>query len=378
MDLELNDEHVELREAAIGTLDRYAPLSLARRYFDGDADPGGLWTQIAELGWLGVGLDRDDPFGVPGLCLLAEQVGRRAAPTTLVDTALVARLATASGGDWAARIVAGEPSVALAMLEAGGSWLSPQPATLAGTYLSRLARRASDEVVLAGEKIGVHHAAAVGLLGVVADLDGAPALVLVDPAAAGVTITPTAGLDPSCAPCRVVFDGVRVSERELLTGPGFAPALAPGLEVAAVAATAEALGAASAALDMAVAYALEREQYGRQIGAFQALAHLLAELHVLRETAWATVLYAAAALEERTDGGAGASAVAKAHGAAAAKTVVEGALQVFGGVGFTREHDLHLVYRRALECAGRFGSSHDHERRVAETLLSAEPVLTGQ
>jgi alkylation response protein AidB-like acyl-CoA dehydrogenase len=98
---------------------------------------------------------------------------------------------------------------------------------------------------------------------------------------------------------------------------------------------------------------------------------------VLRETAWSSVLYAAAALEERTADADAATAVAKAHGAAATKTVVEGALQVFGGVGFTREHDLHLLYRRALECADRFGGALEHERRVADALLSTEPAMTG-
>jgi alkylation response protein AidB-like acyl-CoA dehydrogenase len=366
MDLELSDEHLELREAAIGTLDRRAPLSLARSYLDGHGDASELWTELAELGWLGVGLDPDDPFGVPGLCLLAEQIGRHAAPTTLVDTALVARVASACGSDWADRLVAGAPSVALAMLEPGSSWTAP-----AGTS----ARRDGDEVVVSGEKAGVHHAATVGLLAVVAELDGAPAIVLIEPGAAGVAMTPVSGLDPSCAPCRVALDAVRAPAAALLTGP--AATFEHAFDIAAVATTAEGLGAASAALDLAIAYSREREQYGRVIGGFQALAHLIAEQHAQRETAWASVLYAAAALEERTGGAGAAAAVAKAHGAAATKTVVEGALQVFGGVGFTREHDLHLLYRRALECEARFGGALEHERRVADALLTPEPALTG-
>jgi alkylation response protein AidB-like acyl-CoA dehydrogenase len=358
MELELSDEQIELREAAAGTLDRYAPLSLARAYLDGAGDASELWAQMAELGWLGVGLDEDDPFGVPGLCLLAEAIGRHAAPSTLVDTAVVVR--AAAGTPWADRLAAGDPSVALALLEPGGSWSAP----------ALVARRDGDAVVLSGEKTGVHHAAAVGRLAVVAELDGAPAILLVDPAA--VSITPLAGLDPSCAPARVSLDGVRVAAQDVLAGP-----LPDALDVAAVATTAEGLGAASAALDLAIAYALEREQYGRPIGGFQALRHLIAEQHALRATAWASVLYAAAALEERTDDAALAAAVAKAHGSAAVKAVVEGALQVFGGVGFTREHDLHLLYRRALECAGRFGGALDHERRVADALLSLRPALAG-
>ncbi len=369
MDLECSDEQAELRQSAIGALDRLAPLSLARSFHAGDGEATALWRRLAELGWLGVGLDSDDPFGVPGLCLLAEQVGRRAAPTTLVDTALVARVAAACDSAQLERIVAGQPPLALAMLEPRSSWTSA-PATT-------VTRAAGGELALSGEKLGVHHAASVGLLAVLAKLDGAPAVALVEPARAGVSIVPTPGIDPACAPCRVALHRVRVSESELLGGPAFAGALAYALDVAAVASTAEGLGAAAAALELAVAYALEREQYGRVIGGFQAVAHLLAEQHALRETAWAAVLYAAAALEERTDDAAAAAAVAKAHGAAAAKVVVEGALQAFGGVGFTREHDLHLVYRRALECAGRFGGPPEHERRVADLLLSREPALAG-
>jgi alkylation response protein AidB-like acyl-CoA dehydrogenase len=368
VDLELSEEHVELRESAIGVLDRYAPLSLARRFLDGTGDAGELWTQIADLGWLGVGLD-DDPFGVPGLCLLAEQVGRHVAPTLLLDASLVARVAAACASEWSERVAAGAPTVTLALLEPGGAWST---SALATTAVSD-----DDGFVVSGAKDGVHHAASAGLIAVVVDVAGSPAIALVEPDAAGVTVMPTAGLDPSCAPAHVALESVRIDASCLLHGAAAASALSQALDIAAVAATAEGLGAASAALELAVAYALEREQYGRPIGGFQALRHLLAEQHFQRETAWATVLYAAAALEERTADAGRAAAVAKASGAAATKSVVEGALQVFGGVGFTREHDLHLLYRRALECAGRFGGTLEHEQRIADELLSPDAALTG-
>jgi alkylation response protein AidB-like acyl-CoA dehydrogenase len=369
MDLELEDEQLELLEAATGTLDRHAPLSLARAFLDGSPDVGELWEQLAELGWLGVGLDEDDPFGVPGLCLLANQVGRHAAPTTLVDTACVARIAQAAESPWLERLVAGRPAVALALLEPGSGWLEPPAASAVDGD--------GDTVVVTGVKTGVHHAGVVGMLAVSVHVEscGAPAIALVDSSAEGVRITRLGGIDPSCSPCAVSLDGVRISGRDLLDGPVVEAELGHALNVAAVASTAEGLGAAAAALEMAVAYALEREQYGRRIGAFQALQHLMAEQHALQETAWASVLYASAALEERTADAPAAAAVAKAHGAAATKSVVEGALQVFGGVGFTREHDLHLLYRRALECASRFGGAAEHERRLADQLLAGEQAV---
>ena len=145
-------------------------------------------------------------------------------------------------------------------------------------------------------------------------------------------------------------------------------ALARALAIGAVATAAEAVGAASRALDLAVEYALEREQFGRPIARFQALQHVLAEAHVLRETAWSTVLFAAAALDEDLPDALEAAAIAKAHASLAAREVVEAALQVFGGVAFTWEHDVHLFQRRVLECERRFGDTLHHEALLGDGL----------
>jgi alkylation response protein AidB-like acyl-CoA dehydrogenase len=119
---------------------------------------------------------------------------------------------------------------------------------------------------------------------------------------------------------------------------------------------------------MAVAYARERRQYGSAIGSFQAIQHLLAEMHVLRETAWSSVLYAAAAVDQGVDGASEAGAIAKAHASRAAQRIAEGALQVLGGIGFTWEHDVHLPARRALACGRRFGDAPHHEATVGALL----------
>lgn len=363
MDLELTDEQLELREMAAGALDRHAPLSLARDFLDGRGDAQPLADAIAALGWLGIGLDDDDPFGVPGLCLLASEAGRRAAPTVLAETAAVARIAHAVGHPQAEAIADGTVRVSIALLEPGRDWAPDSCTTTLGD---------DGGLVLDGRKIGVPHGATVDRLAVVATRDGRPVLVLVDRTADGVETAVQEGLDPASAPARVELDGVAVAAEDVLDDPD---ALEHALAVAAIATMAEALGAAEAALDMAVAYALEREQYGHVIGSYQAIKHLLAEHYALRETAWATTLYASAALEERTADAALAVATARAHGAHVAKAVVEAALQAFGGVGVTREHDLHLVYRRALEASERFGGAREHERRIAATLLTPEPAL---
>ena len=372
MDLELTQDQRRLLKTATGALDRHAPLSLARAYNDGHGSAERLWSQISELGWLGIGLEADsDPFGVPGLCLLAEQLGRRAAPSTLVDTALIARFAAAVGSDWTERIAEGDPSVTLALLEPGGTWLDDGLATTV--------RPGRDGLVLAGAKLGVHHAGAVARIAVVAEFDGVPVIALIPGDRAGVAVTPVAALDPACAPAQLLLDDVSVSAGELLGGPHApAGAFAYALDVAATACTAEGLGAAGAALEMAVTYAQTREQYGRPIGAFQGLQHLFAEAHVERETAWSSVLYAAATLEERTEDAHAATLIAKAHGAAAIKAVVQAAMQAFGGVGVTYASDLHLLYRRAIECAHRFGGADEYEQRIADALLTPEPAFAGR
>ena len=312
MDLELEDEQLELRDAASGLLDRHAPLSLARAYLDGNGDARELWAQLAELGWLGVGLDEDDPFGVPGLCLLADQIGRHAAPTTLVDTACVARIAQAAESRWLERLVSGEVTVALAMLEPGGDWMAPPRASASDGD--------GDFVIVSGEKTGVHHAGAASATG--------GSRRARRPRRQWRSSIPARRRERNgCHRTRPVVRGLRhlIERASASTARTCSrvrrsrPSCATRWMSPASPATAEGLGAASAALDLAVAYALERRAVRSRDRRFPGAPHLMAEQHVLRETAWASVLYAAAALEERTQDAAAAAAVAKAHGAAATR-----------------------------------------------------------
>ena len=362
MDLEFTDDQLELRRAAAAILDRYSPLALARGYLEGRPDRGDLWDRVSEFGWLGVGAEPDDGFGVPGLCLLAEQVGRHVAPFSHIDTVVAARVALAAQSQWADKLTSGLAACALAMLEPDSSWL-------AGSA-TKARRRGDGTIVLRGTKVGVHHAASAEVIAVVCDYEGLRSLAFVRPGQPGLVISALDGLDPSCAPGRVDLENVQLKEDDLLAGPQAEAALATALDLAAVASTAEALGAASEALEMAIAYSHDREQFGRPIGSFQSLQHLVAEHHVMRETAWSTIWYAAEALEEASGEATMACAVAKSHGAATAKAVTEAALQVLGGIGFTREHDFHLLYRRALECSYRFGSAEEYEQRVAAMVLA--------
>jgi alkylation response protein AidB-like acyl-CoA dehydrogenase len=356
MDLELTPEQQELRALASDLLARRVPREVPREYLEGGGDPTALWAELAGLGWYGVGLE-DDGFGAPGLCVLAEQLGGRLASTVLVDAAVTARVVAAAPqavhATWLERIVDGKWTVSLALIDDGAETTASSDR--------------SGRVCVTGTKLGVQHGGSVSGYGVAASLDGEPAFVLVAADAPGVRVEPGYAVDPTGRAVRLAFDDVTVEADSVVADP---EAIERAFAVGAVATAAEAVGAASAALDLAVAYAKEREQFGRPIGAYQAVQHILADGHVLRETAWSAVLYAAAALDEETPDAHEASTIAKAYASRAARTVVESALQVFGGIGFTWEHDLHLFLRRVLACEQRFGDALFHEGRLAASLAA--------
>jgi alkylation response protein AidB-like acyl-CoA dehydrogenase len=373
MDLELTDDQVSLRTVADDLLDARAPLSLARSFLDGHGDPTALWKELAELGWYGVGtdLDGDDGFGLPGLCVLAASIGGHAAPSLVADTVIVSRIAASGGGvrgRWAQLLADGTVAVALAHLESTGSW-----------NLDGIKTRASGSggYVVNGTKVGVHHGVYAGAFAVTALTDGGPALMLVPRDAVGVEVEQESSIDPSSGSCTVRLSDVTVGPECVVASPKSGRPLLSAFDVGAVVSAAEGLGAASRCLDMAVAYARERKQYGRSIGSFQALQHLLAERHVLRETAWSAILYAAAAIDDGLEESSEASSVAKAHASRVARQVVEGAMQVFGGVAFTWEHDVHLLARRALAAERRFGDALHHERALSKRIATRRRTAAG-
>ena len=148
------------------------------------------------------------------------------------------------------------------------------------------------------------------------------------------------------------------------------------MAVGAVLATAEASGAAAAVLALACDYASQRRQFGRTIGSFQAVRHLLADMHMQVESSWSSVLYAAASLDENEPEALRTASIAKAFGARATRDVAHGALQVFGGIAFTLEHPAHRFLRRIVVRGEQFGTAAEHERALGRSLAGGLEVLT--
>jgi alkylation response protein AidB-like acyl-CoA dehydrogenase len=138
--------------------------------------------------------------------------------------------------------------------------------------------------------------------------------------------------------------------------------------LAAVAAAAHLVGIGSGTLELAVAYAKTREQFGKPIGAYQGVKHLVAEMHARLESSRAAVMAAAVVAVTRPDELAEHASIAKAWCSTAMVRNAEDCVQVLGGIGFTWEHPAHLYLRRAKLYEQLFGDARAHRRQLARQL----------
>jgi alkylation response protein AidB-like acyl-CoA dehydrogenase len=340
MDLELTDEQTWLSESLTTLLEREWPAA-ETAHEAGRDERGRLWHALVDFGVLSVG--DEDGLGAVELCLVARALGAHLASVPFLGSAAV-RYAGADLGD---------DRVSVALLEPGRGWSVDDVRTAAG--LSGLE----------GRRVAVEHADEVERLAVVAS--GALTLTAAD--APGVEIEPQQSLDVGVPLHAVTFSGAAI-DAELAAG------VLPRLTaVGALLAAAESVGAASRMLDDARAHAAERRQFGRTIGSYQALRHLLADMYVRQASAWSTVLYAAAALDDDLPEALRTAAVAKAYVARAAREVAHGALQVFGGIAFTQEHQAHRFLRRIVVREQQFGDAAHHEREIGRALARDQSAV---
>ena len=146
-------------------------------------------------------------------------------------------------------------------------------------------------------------------------------------------------------------------------------------DVGAMAAAAELVGVAQRALEIAVSYALQREQFGHLIGSFQAVKHLCAEMLAAVESSRAAVTAAAAAADDDPSRLPEAASIAKAYCAENCTATIEKLIQVLGGIGFTWEHPAHLLLRRAKSLEALFGDAAAHRERIGQ-LLNLNPTAS--
>ncbi|MBT2398944.1 acyl-CoA dehydrogenase family protein [Streptomyces sp. ISL-100] len=343
-----------------------------------------LWRQLAEqIGLPGLALPA--AYGGVGcgtveLALACEETGRVLLPSPLLATAVLAAPLIAALGTDAQRaallppvadgmltatlaVPGGGLSAALALTgdNAGGEWAGGGRS--GGVQARRTAADERDGIwTLYGEAEQVLDGHSAGLLLVAAHTGGfarsRTLLFLVRADAPGLVRVRQTALDETRSQARIQLRDV---EGELLGADDAADvpaALAEAGRTAAVMLAAEAVGAASYALERTVDYVKTREQFGRAIGSFQAVKHRLADLYVQVQAARSAAYYAA------WDPAAGGLALA--HAAEALRTTAGEAVQLHGGIGFTWEHDAHLYFKRAASDELLFGPVHRLRDRAAQ------------
>jgi len=339
MDFGLSEEQRLLEQTLRRWLDEQLPVARVREIAASETGADAkLWQGLAELGVLGLLVPEEhggSGLGLLDAALAMESLARAAAPAPFLGSAVLAPVAFATAGTetqratWLPRLASGQAQVGIALGELTGR---RDDATLR-----------VDGTRLQGRALFAIDAGAADALIVALDRDH---LVLVPAGAANLTVTPLATVDRTRRFAELAFDGV--GPIEWLGGPaGVAGAAARVLDAGRVALAADALGAAERALEMAVAYAKQRVQFGRPIGSFQAVKHLCAEMAAELEPARSLVWYAAYAFDHRPEEASLVAAHAKAHLAEVASWIVRTATEVYGGYGFTDEGDLHLWFKRA-------------------------------
>jgi alkylation response protein AidB-like acyl-CoA dehydrogenase len=331
---------------------------------DDGADAAG-WSEMSELGWPGLALPEEwggQGLGIVDLAVVFEEMGYALAPSPLFSNTIAGLALSLCGSDdlrerYLRPLALGEVRGTPAL------WDSGSPASIGNFTME--AKADGDGVVLDGEKTLVMDAAGADFF-LVASSDGKRHLV--ESGADGVTVNPEAGIDPTRRFSSVRLDGVKVPAANTLPGAG--ADYYPVFHRVCVALAAESTGVAQRTLEMAVEYAKDRQQFGRPIGAYQAVSHRCAQMLLETENARSAVYGAAWAADAEPESLPLAASMAKAYAGDAGWRVPDASIQVHGGIGFTWEHDLHFFLKRGRSNAAIFGDSKWHRERVADAVLA--------
>jgi alkylation response protein AidB-like acyl-CoA dehydrogenase len=334
MNFDFTDDQQAIKSTAHDMLAaRLKPEKLRELVESGSYDDA-LWKEMSELGWPGIFIGEEhggQGLGVVELVILMEELGYALAPSPFLSNAAAGLMIQHAGSDeqrdrWLPGIASGEARGTVAYLENGVGSLVP-------------------------------------------DADGADVIVLFDSdsdtasvvSAGDVSIEPLQTIDSTRHYARVTPSNG--GGEELTGGRGSADeAIAP----IAVAVAGELVGVAQRAMEMAIEYAKDRQQFGRPIGVYQGVSHRCAQMLLETEGARSATLYAAWTADHEPESLQLAASMAKSYASDAGWRVTASSLQVHGGIGFTWEHDLHFFLKRAKADGHLFGSAREHRERVAE------------
>jgi alkylation response protein AidB-like acyl-CoA dehydrogenase len=354
----LDPEQEMLVEALADWLGDAAEPAVVRGWLD-SGNPSAFEHELVEGGWLGIGVD--DALGGQGgglidLAVVAEQFARHAVPSSAWLATVVALPALAANDDLLAGVL--ERGEFAALVVAADTVISSAPAaTLDGDRLT-------------GSVASVLGADRATVLVVAVAAPGGTELWAVRTDAGGVTLTPRNLLDRTRSAADVSLDGSPGIRLEVDADA----VLAVAALRSAVLIAADALGAASRMLELAVEYSKQRKQYGAAVGSFQAMKHAAATMLVDEEASRSIVYYAAATVETGEAESALHAATAKSQATAAGARTADGSLAMHGAIGYTWEHDLQLLYKRAMLDVPLWGDPAAWNERIAGLLELAIPA----
>lgn len=374
MPLVLNEDQELLKDSARGFLGEKAPVAALRKLRDAKDKEGfsrALWKEMAEMGWAGVLVGEEhqgSDFGFVGAGVLAEEMGRTLTASPFLSTSILAATALRKFApaplkdEYLPQIAAGKTLFALAVDETG----KHRPAKTA-----MKAEKVGNSFRLTGDKTFVADGHVADRLIVAARTGGAPGetdgltLFLVDGKAKGIATERTAMVDSRNA-ARIRFDRVEATGDDVIGEVDGAHAALEGVLAAGCAGlAAEMSGSAQAAFEMTTAYLRQRTQFGRPIGAFQALQHRAAHLYCEIELMRSVVLKALQELDANFGFAGILCSLAKAKAGEVAKLACQEAVQMHGGIGMTDEHDVGLFMKRVRVAQEMFGDFAYHADRMA-------------
>ena len=369
MNFEFSDDQKQLRDQARRYLAEHSPPKAVRAVLEGKAPyDKALWKGLAEMGFLGVAIPEE--FGGAGaghleLCVIAEEMGRALAPVPFSSTIYLAAEAIMLAGNaeqkakWLPKIASGEAIGTLALFEGVGNpshkaiKVSASQGALSGTKTPVADGAIADFAIVAARTGSTGRETDIGLF--IVDLNGE-----------GVTRKALANLDQAHGQAAITFDRAK-AEPLGAANEGWS-ILTRVLDRAAVLMAFEQVGGADRALEMGRDYALDRIAFGRQIGSFQAVKHILADMYVSATLARSNCYYGAWALSTDAAELPEAAATARISATQAFQHCSKNNIQVHGGMGFTWEFDCHLYYRRANVLALSLGSATCWENKLIDRL----------
>ena len=357
----LTDEQAMLVDASARFMEAEVPMAVVRARADGAArDDAGYRATAAELGWFGLLADESDGGGsasgngVLDAAVLAAERGARLQPGPFPGHCVVVHALSTTGthASVLGELIGGDAWATWAFDEHMACALSPD----------------GDGLRLDGSVAVVADLRYTRWVLLTARGPAGATQVLLRTDTPGVTVRSRQGLDVTRTWAALELDGVRVGTDDIVgtPGPDTDELLAGQGRLAAVLTAAESVGAMHTDFTSAVQYAKDRIAFGRPIGSFQGLKHLIADTSLGLEMSMGLVAAAAAAVGTGAPDGAELAHAAKAFVAEQGVELAHNCFQVYGGIGYTWEHDQHLYLRRLAADASSFGSARWHRAQLLD------------